>query len=87
MTRKSSKRASSPSLSRKRSASRIRRTAKKPDPLDAVIDAAARSLALKIDKAWRPAIRANLQVTHHHGALVMAFALPDDAEPAPVFEP
>jgi hypothetical protein len=28
----------------------------------------------------------NLQVTLRHAALVGEFALPDDAEPAPVFE-
>ena len=32
-----------------------------------------------------PAVRGHLQVTLRHGALVAAFALPDDAEPAPVF--
>jgi hypothetical protein len=64
-----------------------RRASKKHDPLDAVIDATACSLGLKINQAWKPAIRAHLQVTLRHGSLVAAFALPDDAEPAPVFEP
>ena len=59
----------------------------KHDPLDGIVDACARSLELKIDKAWRPAIRAHLQVTLRHGALVADFTLPDEAEPAPVFEP
>ena len=63
------------------------RKAAKHDPLDAAIDANAKMLALKIDKAWRPAIRAHLQVILRHGALVQAFKLADDAEPAPVFEP
>jgi len=63
------------------------RASKQLDPLDAVIDATARSLELRIDKTWRPAIRAHLQVTLQHGASVAAFALPDDTEPAPVFEP
>jgi hypothetical protein len=87
MTRKPRKRSPSPFLSRKRSGIRTHRASKKHDPLDAVIDAAARSLELKIEQAWRPAIRAHLQVTLRHGALVAAFTLPDDAEPAPVFEP
>ena len=65
----------------------VRRASKQLDPLDAVIDTIARLLELKIDKAWRPAIRAHLLVTLRHGASVAAFALPDDAEPAPVFEP
>jgi hypothetical protein len=56
------------------------------DPLDDFIAAGARALDLKIDKAWMPAVRRHLQVTLRHGALVAAFALPDDAEPAPVFK-
>ena len=59
----------------------------KRDTLDDVIDATAHSLGLKIDKVWKPAIRAHLQVILHHGALVTDFRLPDETEPAPVFEP
>jgi 1-carboxybiuret hydrolase subunit AtzG-like protein len=55
-------------------------------PLDDFIAAGARALDLKIDKAWMPAVRGHLQVTVRLGALVTAFALPDDAEPAPVFK-
>ena len=55
------------------------------EPLDDFIAAGARALELKIDKSWMPAVRAHLQLTLRHGALVTAFALPDDAEPAPVF--
>jgi len=58
----------------------------KHDPLDDFIAAGARALDLKIDKAWMPAVRGHLQVTLRLGALVAAFALPDDAEPAPVFK-
>jgi len=58
----------------------------KRDPLDDFIAAGARALDLKIDKAWMPAVRGHMQVTLRHGALVAGFALPDDAEPAPVFE-
>jgi 1-carboxybiuret hydrolase subunit AtzG-like len=58
----------------------------KRDPLDDFIAAGARALDLKIDKAWMPAVRGHLQVTLRLGALVAAFALPDDAEPAPVFK-
>ena len=53
------------------------------DPLDAFIDAAAAALQLPIDPAWKPAVRGHLQVTLRHGATVAAFALPDEAEPAP----
>ena len=58
----------------------------KRDPLDDFIAAGARALDLKIDKGWMPIVRGHLQVTLCHGALVAAFALPDDAEPAPVFK-
>jgi hypothetical protein len=87
MTRKPRRRPASPSLSRKRGGKSTRRKSTKRDPLYAFIDAAARSLELKIDTAWTPAIRTHLQVTLRHGALVASFALPDDAEPAPVFVP
>ena len=63
-----------------------RKTAQR-DPLDAMIEANARAFALKIDAKWKPAIRGHLQVILRHGALVQEFKLPDDAEPAPVFEP
>lgn len=53
--------------------------------LDAFMDASAMALGIAIDPAWRDAVRANLAVTFRMGALVMAFALPDEAEPAPVF--
>ena len=55
------------------------------DPLDDFIDAAARALGLPVEPQWRPAIKANLDVTLRLGALVAAFELPDEAEPAPVF--
>ena len=55
------------------------------DPLDELIDAAARTLDLPIEPAWKAAVKTNLKVTLDHGAHVAAFKLPDDAEPAPVF--
>jgi 1-carboxybiuret hydrolase subunit AtzG-like len=55
-------------------------------PLDPFIAAGARALEFKIDKAWLPAVRSHLEVTLRHGALVASFALPDDTDPAPVFE-
>jgi hypothetical protein len=58
----------------------------KPHPLDPFISAGARALELKIDKAWLPAVRSHLEVTLRHGALVAGFALPDETDPAPVFE-
>jgi hypothetical protein len=55
------------------------------DPLDDFITAAADALALPVEPAWRPAVRANLDVTLRLAAQVEAFELPDDAEPAPIF--
>ena len=54
--------------------------------LDKLIDASAEALALPIAPEWKAAIRANLEVTLHSAALVSEFPLPDEAEPAPVFE-
>jgi len=56
-----------------------------PDPLDALIETTGHVLGIKIDPAWLPAIRANLQVTFRLGAMVTALTLADDAEPGPVF--
>ena len=58
----------------------------KPDALDGFIAAGAAALGLAIDQAWMPEVRRQLQITLAHGAKVASFALPDDAEPAPVFE-
>jgi len=55
------------------------------EPLDDYIDAVAKALALPVEEAWRPAIRANLDVSLRLARLVDEFALPDEAEPAPVF--
>jgi len=58
----------------------------KEQDIDAYIDSAAQALGIPIDAAWKPAIRANLDVTFRFAALVGEKELPDDAEPAPVFE-
>jgi hypothetical protein len=55
------------------------------DPLDDFLNAAAKALDLPLEEAWKPAVKANLAVTLKHAALVTEFALPDEAEPAPVF--
>ena len=54
-------------------------------PLDQYIDAVASALALPVEEAWRPAIRANLEVSLKLARLVDEFALPDEAESASVF--
>ena len=55
--------------------------------LDAVIDAHAQWLRLKIEPAWRPAIRQSLTALTAAMAAVDAAPLPDDAEAAPIFTP
>jgi hypothetical protein len=56
------------------------------DTLDKLIDASAAALGPPIEPEWKPAIRANLAVTLRLAAMVAEFELPDEAEPAPVFE-
>jgi Protein of unknown function (DUF4089) len=55
------------------------------DPLDDYIDAVAGALALPVEDAWRPAVRANLDVSLKLARMVDEFGLPDDTEPASVF--
>jgi hypothetical protein len=55
------------------------------DPLDEYIDAVSKALALPIDDSWKPAVKANLEVSLRLARLVDEFALPDEAEPASVF--
>jgi hypothetical protein len=55
------------------------------DPLDEFIIATAETLELPIDPAWRPAVRAHLEVTLRLARLVDEIELSDDAEPAPIF--
>jgi len=55
------------------------------DPLDDYIDAVAKVLALPIEDAWRPAVRANLEVSLRLGRLVDEFALSDETESASVY--
>jgi Protein of unknown function (DUF4089) len=55
------------------------------DPLDAYIDAVGEALALPIEDAWKPAVKANLEVSLRLARLVDEFALPDEAESASVF--
>jgi hypothetical protein len=85
MTRRPKKRAAARKAAK--AAKRVKpATQAKPHPLDPFIAAGARALELKIDKAWLPAVRSHLEVTLRHGALVTGFALPDETDPAPVFE-
>jgi hypothetical protein len=60
-------------------------TAKISDPLDEYIDAVSKALALPVDAAWKPAVKANLEVSLRLARLVDEFPLSDEAEPASVF--
>jgi hypothetical protein len=60
-------------------------TAKTPDPLDDYIDAVSKALALPVDDAWKPAVKANLEVSLRLARLVDEFVLSDETEPASVF--
>jgi hypothetical protein len=51
----------------------------------AMVAAAAPALGLQIDPAWEAGVTFNLQLLLRHATLVDEFALPDEAEPAPVF--
>lgn len=62
-----------------------RRRRKSTDALDRLIDGMAAVLALPIAPAWRPAVKANLQVALQLAATFADLPLPDEAEPAPVF--
>ena len=55
------------------------------DHLDNYIDAVAAALALPVEEAWRPAVRANLEVSLRLAKLVDEFQLPDETEPASIF--
>ncbi|MDP3694462.1 DUF4089 domain-containing protein [Bradyrhizobium sp.] len=60
-------------------------TVSSSDPLDDYIDAVGRALSLPIEDAWRPAVKANLEVSLRLARLVDEFPLPDETEPASVF--
>jgi len=55
------------------------------DPLNDYIHAVAKALALPVEDGWRPAVRANLEVSLRLARLVDEFELPDETEPASVF--
>ena len=57
-----------------------------PAKLDTLIDAAEPVLGITVRPEWRAAIRTHLAISLDHARAVAAFVLPDDGEPAPVFE-
>ncbi len=56
------------------------------ETLDVYITTIAAALGLAVEPAWQESVRANLKTTLRFADLVAVFELPDDAEPAPVFE-
>jgi Protein of unknown function (DUF4089) len=64
---------------------RVAAKMKLENSVDALVAASAQALGLALDPAWHKSIAFNLRLILHHAALVDEFALPDDAEPAPVF--
>ena len=55
------------------------------EEMDKLIEAGTALLGIAVQTDWLPTIRANLEVTLRLAAMVEAFELPDEAEPAPVF--
>jgi hypothetical protein len=55
------------------------------DSLDDYIDAVAKALRLPVEDAWKPTIRANLDVTLRMARSVDEFPLPDETEPASIY--
>ena len=54
--------------------------------LEAFARTAALALDIPIEERWLPSICTNLKVTLLLASLVEEFNLPDESEPAPVFE-
>jgi hypothetical protein len=55
------------------------------DNLDAFITAGTALLRLPIQPDWRSAIRLHLGISMSLAETVLAFPLPDESDPAPVF--
>jgi hypothetical protein len=58
-----------------------------PLDVETYVDAAVALIELPLDPAHRPGVILNMQRIAEMAALVMAFPLSDDVEPAPVFRP
>jgi len=60
-----------------------------PDPIDieAYVDAAAQLVGLPLDPAHRPGVVLNLGRIAEMAVLFIEFPLPEETEPAPVYEP
>ncbi len=84
MKRKAGRKAKPARAKRPRPA-RAATKAMRKDSIDTLVTANAQALGLALDPAWHDSIAFNLRLILRHAALVDEFALPDDAEPAPVF--
>ena len=84
MKRKADRKAKPARAKRPRPARAAAKT-KHENSVDAFVVASAQALGLALDPAWHDNIAFNLRLILRHAALVDEFALPDDAEPAPVF--
>ena len=60
-------------------------TAPQHDAIESLVAASAQALGLTLDPAWHDSVASNLRLILQHAARVDEFALPDEAEPAPVF--
>jgi hypothetical protein len=47
----------------------------------------AAALDLPLPEAYRPGVEANLAIAHRLAGVLLEFPLPDEAEPAPIFDP
>jgi hypothetical protein len=61
--------------------------ADRPFDAEAYVDAAAALIGLPLDPAHRPGVVLNVLRIAEMAALVMAFPMPEETEPAPVFRP
>jgi hypothetical protein len=59
----------------------------KDDDLDRYLDSGAALMGLTIRPEWRDGVRANLAILFAQGTRLLDEALPNEAEPAPVFRP
>jgi hypothetical protein len=84
MKRKAGRKTKSTRAERRRPARAAAKT-KPENSIDAFVAASAQALGLALDPAWHDSIVFNLRLIMRHAALVDEFALPDEAEPAPVF--
>jgi hypothetical protein len=84
MKRKAGRKVKSARAKRPRPARAAAKT-RPENSIDAFVAAGAQALGLTLELAWHDSIAFNLRLILRHATLVDEFALPDDAEPAPVF--